>query len=591
MTNSGASRRLSQRHSRDRTKSFAEAKLAARQWAETLHESARQSQVALFTWTCMQGYAARAVPRARLRATTVFPGALHPTVAAIADNVGIEAVELGQLEALHAITSLYPALSSAKYRGALGAYYTPPALADRLVMLADEAGLDWRSARVLDPAAGGGALLLRCALKMRDAMRDVEPAIALAQLGNRLLGLEVDPYAASVAQCSLEILLADLAAESGHPVPKIVHARDTLIEPPEAKFDLVIGNPPYGRVALTPAQRKEFARSLYGHANLYGVFTDIAIRWAKKGGLIAYLTPASMLGGQYFSALRSLIGKAAPPLNLAFVHARSGVFEDVLQETLLAVYVKGAAPLRVSVQHLRLQNENELEICRNGTIALPSDPSKPWLAPRDPHHSALIGRVERMPHRLGDWGYAVSTGPLVWNRHKPQLRNTAGRNCLPLVWAESITWDGRFEFSAAKKNHMPWFELRADDTWLVVREPCVLVQRTTAKEQARRLIAAELPEQLLKIHGGVVIENHLNMVWRKSSAKVSPAAVAAVLNSRAADEVFRCISGSVAVSAFELQALPLPSPAAMRPIERLIARNVPREQIKAAIDSLYGLES
>jgi adenine-specific DNA-methyltransferase len=369
----------------------------------------------------------------------------------------------------------------------------------------------------------------------------------------------------------------------------MVRVCDTLSEIPEAKYDLVIGNPPYGRVALTPEQRMEFARGLYGHANLYGVFTDIAIRWTKKGGLIAYLTPTSMLGGQYFAALRSLVAKTAPPLDLAFVHARSGVFEDVLQETLLTLYIKGAKPLRVGVQYLRLPNENDVEISRNGTIALPTDPSRPWLAPRDPHHAALIGRVERMPHRLSDWGYAVSTGPLVWNRHKQQLRDMPGRTCVPLVWAESVTSDGRFEFRASKRNHMPWFAVMPGDDWLVVREPCVLVQRTTAKEQARRLIAAELPVQLLKKHGGVTVENHLNMVWPKTQAKVALAAVAALLNSRAADEVFRCISGSVAVSAFELQSLPLPAPAAMRPIERLLAKSAPREQIQSAIDRLYGM--
>jgi len=71
---------------------------------------------------------------------------------------------------------------------------------------------------------------------------------------------------------------------------------------------------------------------------------------------------------------------------------------------------------------------------------------------------------------------------------------------------------------------------------------------------------------------------------------VSLAALAAVLNSRAADEVFRCISGSVAVSAFELQSLPLPPPAAMRPIEQLLKRSASRERIEMAINRLYGIE-
>lgn len=572
-------------------RSLAELRAAARAWALSIPESRQASRAALFSWSVLQTYARVAAPRAQLKAFTDISGRLDSAGTVLADEFGAVASSIDLLGAMHEITSLYPALLPDFRRSSLGAYYTPPALADRLVTLADEAGTDWSGARILDPAAGGGTFLIRCARKMRDAMSNAEPALALAQIGNRLVGYEIDPVAASLAQASLDILLADLASAS-HPVPIMVRVCDTLKEKAESKFDLVIGNPPYGRVTLTAEQRKEYARSLYGHANLYAIFTDIAIRWATSGGLIAYLTPTSMLGGQYYAALRALIAKAAPPLDLDFVHARSGVFENVLQETLLAVYVKDAKRLLVSVQHLNVEDERKAKISRNGTFTLPPDASRPWLAPRDPAHTALINRVEQMPHRLATWGYTVSTGPLVWNRHKPQLRATRGRNCLPLIWAEAVTSDARFEFRAMKRNHAPWFQVKdAGDDWLIVRVPCILVQRTTAKEQARRLIAAELPADFVKSSGGVVIENHLNMIRAKQAPKVSPACVAALLNSRAADEVFRCISGSVAVSAFELDSLPLPSPAAMRPVERLIEKGAPRERVEEAINRLYGVEA
>ena len=42
---------------------------------------------------------------------------------------------------------------------------------------------------------------------------------------------------------------------------------------------------------------------------------------------------------------------------------------------------------------------------------------------------------------------------------------------------------------------LPWFAARLPrDEWLLLDRSCVLLQRTTAKEQARRLIAAELPQ-------------------------------------------------------------------------------------------------
>jgi len=566
-----------------------QARIAARAWSTTLSEEWRVNQAALFAWAAMEAFAGDAAPALCLSgAHLVAIGRLDEDASALAGSIGREAATLPLVEATHYLTSLYPALLPERRRSEIGAFYTPPCLSGRLLDLATEAGLDWATARTLDPAAGGGAFLLQAALRMRRALPQGEPAFILAQLGTRLLGLELDANAAALAQASLEVALSDLAQESGRPVPAMVRVCDTLEAKPEPTFDLVVGNPPYGRVTLSAEQRTRYARGLYGHANLYGVFTDVALRWAKPGGLIAYLTPTSMLGGQYFAALRGLLAKEAPPIGIDFVHARRGVFEDVLQETLLALYRRKAKRQRVQVHYLNVSNETQATVTRNGTIALPKDAKSPWLAPRDPRHCDLIAHAEKMPSRLADWGYEVSTGPLVWNRFKPQLRDKPGSAVFPLIWAEAVTADGQFIFRAERRNHTPYFKLKAGDGWLLVKESCVLLQRTTAKEQHRRLIAAELPQAFIEEHGGVVVENHLNMVRSKKPPKVSARAVAAVLNSKVVDQVFRCISGSVAVSAFELEALPLPSVGDMKAIEEMLAKRVKQPKIEVAIAALYG---
>ena len=568
------------------------ARVMARAWSRTIVESRRTGQAALFARTAMEAYAAEAAPGLILsRPFAALQGALDATTHQLAQSIGQEAAALPVLEGCHFLTSLYTALLPGRERSALGAFYTPPALAQRLLQLADEGGLDWSSARVLDPASGGGAFLLEAALRMRQALESSEPAFILAQIGARLSGFELDPHAAGLSQAALEIMLSDLSAASGRMVPVIVKVCDTLEETPGPQFDLVIGNPPYGRVTLTPAQRSRYARGLYGHANLYGVFTDIALRWTRAGGLIAYLTPTSVLGGQYYTALRRLLAAEAPPVAIDFVHARRGVFEDVLQETLLALDRKGGQPGRFQVHHLDVESEREARPVRNGTVGLPGDAGAPWLVPREPAHARLISAAEGMTARLADWCYGVSTGPLVWNRFKSQLRGRAAKGLHPLIWAEAVTADGRFVFRAEKKNHAPYFRTEPGDGWLVVDQPCVLVQRTTAKEQLRRLIAAELPQSFIDAHGGVVVENHLNMVRAIGEPKVTPATVAAVLNSDVVDQIFRCISGSVAVSAFELEAVPLPPLSAIMQVETLVAGGAARAAIEKALRNLYGFDA
>jgi adenine-specific DNA-methyltransferase len=566
---------------------LARARYVARAWSETIPESLRTSQAALFARAAIEAFAAEIVPGFALRAPFVVPsGSLDATARQLATAMGREATALPVLEGCHFLTSLYTTMLPGKERSALGAFYTPPALTQRLLDLADESGVDWSTARVLDPASGGGAFLLEAAARMRRALTGSEPAFILAQLGNRLSGFELDPHAASLSQAALEIVLSDLRGV-GRDVPIFVKVCDTLEEAPAELYDLVIGNPPYGRVGLTATQRARFARSLYGHANLYGVFTDIALRWTKPGGVIAYLTPTSMLGGQYYAALRQLLAKEAPPIAIDFVHARSGVFEDVLQETLLALYRKSGQRQSVQVHYLDVDNEREARLTKNGKVALPTDVSAPWLLPREPSQSKLIAAAEAMPHRLSDWGYSVSTGPLVWNRFKEQLKDRPSKEAHPLLWAECVTTDGRFIHRAERRGHSPYFKIERGDAWLIVQEACVLVHRTTAKEQRRRLIAAELPQSFIDQNGGVVVENHLNMVRPSSTPTVSPATVAAVLNSETIDRLFRCINGSVAVSAFELEALPLPSPSAMKALDWQIACGASREAIDQAVDALY----
>ena len=113
----------------------------------------------------------------------------------------------------------------------------------------------------------------------------------------------------------------------------------------------------------------------------------------------------------------------------------------------------------------------------------------------------------------------------------------------------------------------------------------MLLQRTTAKEQCRRLIAAELPAAFIEDHGAVVVENHLNMIKPLNGApRVAPAALAVLLNSGVVDQVFRCINGSVPVSAYELEALPLPPPEEVKEIERLVKGRATRETLECAVE-------
>lgn len=488
-------------------------------------------------------------------------------------------------EAAFHLGSLYTALLPDAWRSRHGVYYTPPALVDRLLDQAQAGGTDWRRAHVLDPAAGAGAFLVAATRRMVDALGNCDPAVAVQNLGARLRGYELDPFSAWLAQVFIEAEVLPQVAASGRRLASVMTVCDSLTRNREDAFDLVVGNPPFGRQTLPPETRARFARSLYGHANLYGLFMDLAVRLAKPGGLIAFLTPSSFLAGEYFKNLRGLLWREAPPVALDFVSLRKGVFEDVLQETILATYRKGGRRAPAPVSFVAPQPGEPAKPVAAGQFSLPRKATAPWFLARHADEANLAKRLRAMSTRLSDWGYTVSTGPLVWNRHKSQLRDKPETDAVPLVWAESVTSDGRFVFSAVKRNHKPYLRLESDDGWLVVRRPCVLLQRTTAKEQARRLIAAEMPASFIG-EDGVTVENHLNMLLPASDKPaIAPGLLATFLNTIAADRAFRCISGSVAVSAYELENLPLPDPAELK---RLLGRRTDAASVEQVASILYG---
>ena len=114
------------------------------------------------------------------------------------------------------------------------------------------------------------------------------------------------------------------------------------------------------------------------------------------------------------------------------------------------------------------------------------------------------------------------------------------------------------------------------------------MQRTTSKEQSRRLISSILPSDFINQYGGVVIENHINIIEQNEKSVLDMTTLNILLNSIAIDRIFRCINGSVAVSAYELNSIPLPSPDKILYLKEFIKNNDERSSIEEFILDIYG---
>ena len=457
--------------------SVQEALLSARSHAESVGTEERLgfargmvSAAVEAYWTELYGGTVHNRPVCEMPSDLVI-GSLQASARSVAVTIGTSAASLDVMDASYTIGLLYTGVMPEKLRAKLGAYYTPPALCERLLDMATDAGVDWGSARVLDPACGGGAFLSPVARRLLEHQRHRSAGDALRDIVRRLQGFEIDPFAAWMSQVFLEVTLDDLCRSAGTRLPSMVRICHSLEQTPDGEsFDLVVGNPPYGRATLSPELRAVYRRSLFGHANLYGLFTDLALRYSRMGGVIAYVTPTSFLAGEYFKALRGLLARDAPPASIAFVEKRSKVFADVLQETMLATYRRGGKPDEGRVDFISPESDGSIKTTAAGSFRLPASPDRPWMIPRTEVQSEVVRRVHALPSRIADYGYKVSTGPLVWNRHKPSLRDQAGARAFSAGVGGVRALGGRIRVPGAKTESQAVF--RAERRGILGRDGC-----------------------------------------------------------------------------------------------------------------------
>jgi adenine-specific DNA-methyltransferase len=426
-------------------------------------------------------------------------------------------------------------------RSALGIFYTPPTVAERLLDDLAVAGARFDGTmRFCDPACGGGAFLLPVARRIADHL--VADGGSASDLASCLVGIDIDPGGLAITRASLDALARDRFGETARWELRRENALRLAVEGRLPAADVVVGNPPFGRVRLAEEERAFFARSLRGHANLYGLFVDVALRISR--GLVGYVMPTSWLCGDYFSALRELVSQQRPVRSLRFIESRTAVFAGVLQEMCLAVLGEPHGLKRTTVYG---------GLGGGSSWVATVDGSAPWFLARNRADAELLRAATRSGYRLADYQFGVHTGPLVWNRHRSQLASRPSGGTVPILWSDAIRVDEPADYRASRRSQL---HLAVDGmSHLILKYPAVLVKRTTAKEQNRRIVAAPFTSP------PVVVENHLNVVTARDVAPKIPVEVlAALFNSEPVDRLFRSLSGTVAVSATELAALPMPAP-------------------------------
>jgi len=288
-------------------------------------ESCRKHGIAVLAGALRLHSMARGVDPARISAGV--PGRLAQLISTPAAANRAErlrtALERRQIASDELIGRVYLAVShDDEARARLGLTYTPPEVVDAVLDVLDEPALSGTAAptgafRVLDPACGCGAFVLRAFDRLHGALvrgSSMAPARAARKCVERHIhGADVDPGAVEVTR----VLLAVRALAAGcRTVPAMnIDERDFLESPPEKNqadgFDVVLGNPPFvegRRLAPEMSRRlKRDFRASRGKVNLAACFVERAMETLSPGGRFGFVLPGAMLRNERYWAVRELM--------------------------------------------------------------------------------------------------------------------------------------------------------------------------------------------------------------------------------------------------------------------------------------------
>lgn len=461
------------------------------------------------------------------------------------------------------IGTFYALLLPATERRSKATYFTPPHLARSIIALACKNGFDIKKHTAIDPAAGGAAFLSTLASQMR------ESGLAASSITNRLSGVELDSGLASLS----EALIGD---QLGIEIAKraIVTVGNSLKRIPNKRFDLVLANPPYGRISLDDTTKGQWEEVCHpGHINKYALFTALCFRLVKRNGLVGLVLPSSFVAGPLYDRLRAFLRQRAEILVLGSVAYRNDVFIDVDQD-ISVVLLRAGQPHRTAASVVFGSFDRGQAFKAKTAAVLPPDAKEPWIIPASVAGTVTGGAT------LDDYGVTARAGYFVWNREQERMLARKHRKLdIPLIWAQNVRTGTLCSPKSKKRARGIDYVRFEEESAAIVCKSAIVIQRTTNNSQNRRLIAACIDPHVVKKWGGFVSENHTIVISGDDATTIQ--ALCLLLNSKAADARYRQLSGTASISVTLLRRLDLPSPQALK---AALARN---KDVEDAVEDAY----
>lgn len=449
-------------------------------------------------------------------------------------------------------------------RKAIGQFFTSPETARYMASMFSPP--EKENIILLDPGAGSGILTAAAVENLQDNWNVKHISITCYETSPEVLPLLKSNLEFIKSNSSIPIEY-EVVEENYITSQSIYFNDDAPGSEQNGRYDRVICNPPYKKIAKNAPEAASMPSVCHGAPNLYFLFSAMSLFNLKDYGEMVFIIPRSWTSGAYFKKFRDYLLSEGTLKQLHLFVSRDKVFEkeSVLQETIIIKITKSRCQDLIKVT---CSNSNS-DFNAISEIQVPYDQivvgaEKFVYLPTNINDLKVLKTISQWPSTLLTAGFKMRTGLTVDFRCVEYLRNEPEKETVPLLYAQHIK-NGKVVFPI----HREYEYITAEKSGLIQRNKnYLIVKRFTTKEEVRRLqcgiyLADSLPE-----YSSISTHNKINFIegigFDLSEKQLYGLYV--IFNSTLYDQYFRIMNGSTQVNSTEVNAMPVPS---RKEIERL----------------------
>ncbi len=307
--------------------------------------------------------------------------------------------------------------------------------------------------------------------------------------------------------------------------------------PNPQKYDMIIGNPPYKKIA------KDASEALAMPDICYGV----------------YIIPRSWTSGAYFKHFRQKFLNEGALENIHLFVSRDKVFdnESVLQETIIIKIKKTSAKPKEIVITTTNDNSDFSDIVQFAApydVVVSGKDMYVYLVTNEDEINT-IKKLNHWKNTLPSLGLKMKTGLTVDFRNRDALRNDEEDDAVPLFYSQHIQ-SGKVVFPIGKDNE---YIVTNQSGLLQKNTNYLFVKRFTAKEEHRRLQCGVYLARKYSSYEVISTQNKINFIdGLKELSECVVYGLYVIFNSTLYDSYYRILNGSTQVNSTEVNSMPIP---------------------------------